>query len=58
MADNRPEEALVQFEKVFERAPKRTLSLKGYTEAAARSNNPVKAAEGRDLLNQIVKTEN
>ena len=58
LAENRPEEALVQFEKVFERAPKRTLSLKGYATAAARSNNPVKAAEARDMLNQIVKTEN
>ena len=58
LADNRPGEALVQFEKVFERAPKRTLSLKGFAEAAGRSNNPVKAAEARDLLNQIVKTKN
>ena len=58
LADNRPGEALVQFEKVFERAPKRTLSLKGYAAAATRSNNPVKAAEARDLINQIVKTEN
>lgn len=58
LAENRPEEALAQFEKVFKRAPKRTLSLKGYAEAAARSNDPVKAAEARDLLNQIVKTEN
>ncbi|NER83826.1 MAG: hypothetical protein F6K42_30645, partial [Leptolyngbya sp. SIO1D8] len=58
LADNRPAEALKQFEKVFERAPKRTLSLKGYAVAAARSNNPLKAAEARDRLNEIVKTEN
>ncbi|MDN5215415.1 hypothetical protein QQ020_25270 [Fulvivirgaceae bacterium BMA12] len=53
LANNRPEEALAQFEKVFERAPKRTLALRGYAAAASRSNKPLKAREALNMLNEI-----
>lgn len=58
LKEKRFEDAMIQFEKVLERAPRRILALQGYALAAERSNHSDKAKEVRKLLEEIVNPPN
>lgn len=55
LKNNRPEEALSQFEYSLQRAPKRILSLKGKLAAAKALNNEVMQKETESLLQEALK---
>ena len=57
LLNNRPAEALEQFEKVFERSPRRTLAIQGVLEAAAKLNNQDKIEEANRALQAITMFE-
>jgi hypothetical protein len=53
LAQNRPEEALVQFEQAMFRGPKRVHALRGKLKAAEMAGAEAKAEEARKVLNEI-----
>ena len=57
LLNNRPAEALEEFEKVFVRSPRRTLSIQGVLEAAAKLNNHDKIEEANRALQAITMYE-
>ena len=57
LLNNRPAEALTAFEKVFERAPRRTLAIQGVLEAAGKLNNQDKIEEANRVLQAITMYE-
>ena len=57
LLNNRPAEALAAFEKVFERAPRRTLAIQGVLEAAGKLNNQDKMEEATRVLQAITMYE-
>lgn len=57
LLNNRPSEALEEYEKVFERSPRRTLAIQGVLEAAAKVNNREKIEEANRALQTITMFE-
>lgn len=56
LANNRPEDALAQFDYSLKRAPKRVLSLKGKLAAAKDMKNDAIQNETRQLLQEVLRT--